>query len=145
MNFKDLQQEWREKLKASGFRDEESAGFLRSGWRRDKEYRAAVSQGDGERRAAMGAAVMGERQEYYRRAGIFLHNYPFRSDVMKRVWRMHTEGRFPSGIAKAVFKSRAYVKSTIRDCKRRMMAYDFNALSEWSGDACEQLEEYNGR
>lgn len=78
--FKSLNDEWKQKLKDSGFadieRDEDSLPDWSTAFARHPEYGRS-------------------KEEYYRLAGQFLHEYRFRGPEgqwMKRIWELHANG-----------------------------------------------------
>jgi len=86
--FKKLQNEWYKKLKDSGFEDIETpGGFLKglsssSGKPSNKE---GYSWGERE-------LYNKSKEEYYRLAGHFLHDYKFESNIEKFIWELHSNG-----------------------------------------------------
>lgn len=82
-DLKALQKIWYEKLKKSGFVDIEdtnsSKQYLKS-WHSIYFHCRYTPQS------------FEEKQEYYRRAGIFLHDHKFDSRLEKAIWSLHSEG-----------------------------------------------------
>jgi len=78
--FKELNDEWREKLKSSGFDDVESAyGRLKTGANNNIEN--------------LHTTVSFElKQEYYRQVGFFLYDHEFKTRFDRDVWELHCEG-----------------------------------------------------
>lgn len=78
--FKDLNAKWRKKLEKSGFEDiENDRGELRSS--DSSEY---IRNFD--------PIAAGAKEEYFRRAGFFLYEYKFETELERRIWELHVEG-----------------------------------------------------
>lgn len=83
-HFMNLQKIWYAKLKQLGFNDIEDTNspkeFLKvwesTNW--VKQYTPEAFQ---------------DRAEYYRLAGLFLHDYTFESFYEETIWRLHSEGK----------------------------------------------------
>lgn len=43
-------------------------------------------------RSRFNATVFDAKEEYYRIAGQFLHDYPFEDKLEKEIWKLHAEG-----------------------------------------------------
>lgn len=90
--FLALKRKWYAKLDKEGFKDiENEAGLLKkwsSYWLRSKHT----------------SATFDAKQEYYRLAGQFLHDYQFGSALDRIIWEMHSEGDSVRGIAVALKK-----------------------------------------
>ena len=85
-NFRKLQKEWYEKLKKSGFEDIEH-------FKNGDMVPKILSPKDAVR---MGVSMeqIEDGFEYYRSAGIFLHEYKFASEFDRKFWEMHASGSF---------------------------------------------------
>lgn len=79
-DFKKLNAKWAKKLKESGFEDIEQDETHLNFW---NGSRLATLYTDEQFQA---------RQEYYRIAGQFLHEYKFDSDLDRTIWEMHANG-----------------------------------------------------
>ncbi len=80
--FKDLQNVWYKKLAASGFNDlEDEKEFLK------KHSLSALIQHTSGR-----LEYVAVKQEYYRLASHFLHDYHFPDAITKYIWKSHSEG-----------------------------------------------------
>ncbi len=76
--FQALQAEWDKKLEESGFDDKEQRdGRLKSWSLKYKNSDPSMCQA---------------KQEYYRAAGHFLHEYEFEYPVERRIWELHSQG-----------------------------------------------------
>lgn len=90
-DFRDLNNKWARKLKKSGFEDIEQPADYKSGvpdgqlksW--SSKYFTSPSRFDPVRFEC--------REEYYRLAGQFLHEYTFNNDTEKSMWQLHCEGQ----------------------------------------------------
>lgn len=90
-SFKKLNDEWSRKLEQSGFEDIEQPTNFKSGlpdgnlkqWA-SSFFIANFRDGDVDKFKA--------KEEYYRLAGQFLHEYKFSNEYEKNVWEMHGEG-----------------------------------------------------
>lgn len=93
--LKQLIKEWDEKLKSEGFHDIEdrNTGLLKS-WSGEVvwdpgEYETPPEKTDGR----YSTLVWKESQaEYYRLAGILVHEGIFKSELYKHIWELHAEG-----------------------------------------------------
>ncbi len=96
---KKLMEQWKKKLKDSGFED------IELDEQRLKEYHSSrfVSMGEEFR----------EKQRYYQLASQLLHTYPFQTRISKTVWRMHAGGESVPTIVKATGMSEFLVKKLI--------------------------------
>ncbi len=88
--FKALNDQWKQKLNSSGFndieRDEDSLQDWSTGFSRHLEYNAS-------------------KEEYYRLAGQFLHEYRFRGKEAawsKKIWELHATGTSIRNIVKQI-------------------------------------------
>lgn len=78
--FIKLQQIWYEKLKASGFEDQENAAGYMKDWPSVRLRRQYTPE------------AFKEKQDYYRIASQLLHEDIFKNDLEKQIWERHTEG-----------------------------------------------------
>lgn len=115
-DFLALQDKWYKKLKSSGFNDvEQDESRLRQSSNTELHKRGLYD--DPLRREA--------RQEYYRLAGQFLHDYEFEDNKEKVIWEMHSDGTSIQDIVVAM-KSRnfkvykRYVHETIQRLAKEM-------------------------
>ncbi len=81
--FKTLQAKWYAKIEKGGFEDIEQADG------RLKLWASGVFK---ERLARKGPNFFEATEEYYRKAGHFLHEHKFESDFAKTVWEFHATG-----------------------------------------------------
>jgi hypothetical protein len=87
-DFKALQKKWEERLKKEGFEDiERKEGRLKSGSVENVRYLYTTEQ-------------FNIKEEYYRLAGQFLHEYKFKSSVERKIWELHSEGMSVRNIIK---------------------------------------------
>lgn len=96
--FKRLKSEWDQKLKDSGFEDAEQP---------DERLKLWSSQFF---RVRQNPVLDNAKEEYYRLAGHFLHDYPFQSELDRAVWSQHAEGVSTRDIADKLKNSEASVK-----------------------------------
>jgi hypothetical protein len=105
--FAALQSQWYGALRGEGFVDIEGAdGLEEPGGRRRRE------RVDWEATA-----------EYYRMAGVFLHDHQFESAIERRIWELHCEGMSHRRIVRELgnrYKHR--VLATIGRLRRTMLA-----------------------
>lgn len=83
MDFKTLQKMWYQRLKDDGFIDIEN---------KEWHSRYFVTQ--------YSPVQFANKQEYFRRAQIFLHEFPFKNRRDRKIWRLHSEGFTLREIAK---------------------------------------------
>jgi hypothetical protein len=81
-SFKALQKAWYQTLKTKGFQDLETEDGVLMSW-------AATIFRVMKRDPLMAT----QKQEYYRLAGLFLHDYTFRNETEKYIWQLHSEGK----------------------------------------------------
>lgn len=106
--FKALQKLWDKKLAASGFQDiEQRDGGLKV-WsdRFCNGYHNEIT--------------MSAKQEYYRAAGHFLHEYEFKTPTEKRIWTLHSEAMSIRNIVKALKKEKLWFVGGHTAHKRRV-------------------------
>lgn len=83
IQFNKLQKRWDNKLKKEGFEDVEER----------KEDRVLLKRWHGPYfQARYKPEVFRAKQEYYRRAGIFLNEYEFQDELSHLAWKLHSEG-----------------------------------------------------
>jgi hypothetical protein len=81
---KELKDSWGKKLEKTGFEDiERSDGTLK---RWDSFYFAREKHGHHH-----GGREF--KEEYYRLAGHFLHDFPFKTDRDRKIWDLHAQGK----------------------------------------------------
>lgn len=121
-----LQEEWDEKLKRSGFVDAENrkTGRLKrsagSSTLRPSEARGTVPLAG--RLSRMASQTSKEATaEYFRLAGVFLHEHPFTSDEDRRIWSAHAEGMSVRGISAALRVSYAQVERAVFRLRATML------------------------
>lgn len=87
LKFEQLQADWYEKLKQSGFEDvEQNEEYL-------KQYSSHNFQSGKNGKSQEGILQNYEsKQEYFRRAGQFLYEHAFENDVAKMIWKFHSDG-----------------------------------------------------
>lgn len=81
-SFKALNEKWQQKLSDKGFKDIETPNEKLRLWH--SEYFANKKRFDPE--------VVEARQNYYRIAGQFLNEHPFKCAFDRKVWTMHADG-----------------------------------------------------
>lgn len=117
--FKDLEQRWYKKLKTSGFDDHENGPGKQDLPLVPKKSGALYFLRDKERYASGGFEV---KQEYYRLAGHFLHEYSFDTDLDFEIWKLHAEGQ---SVRKTVIilahKGIKTYKRQVDECIRRLV------------------------
>lgn len=107
-----LQREWYAKLRASGFEDietgDEHSGLLKT----DKR----IDEGRGDEYAASA--------EYYRRAGVFLHQRTWCDEAERAVWELHADGVGMNEIARRVRRGNTLVCDTVNRLRAEMLRRD---------------------
>jgi hypothetical protein len=99
-----LSREWNKKLEKSGVENiEQEDGNLKQ-WHSFHFARKSHSVQNGGQTS---------KEEYYRLAGHFLHNYPFEVERDRRIWELHAEGLFSPDIVKRLSKQGFRVKTSI--------------------------------
>ena len=95
---KELIEEWRIKLKKSGFNDiERPNGRLKEKNKRTKAYNSQESV-----------------KEYFELLGIYLNNPSIKlSRLERKILELYSEGKYHKEIGETVFRSIAYVKNII--------------------------------
>jgi hypothetical protein len=120
--FQDLQKVWNRKLEKSGFQDiERSDRVGKASGRLKTDALKNITQ-------SYTAEQFAVKEEYYRLAGQFLHDYKFKSDNDRTIWRMHSEGISVRDIIRALKKKgvTAYkdlVHGTIKRLADEMKSY----------------------
>lgn len=120
--FKDLEKKWYDKLEKKGFHDIERTDAVgRESNRLKNDVIAHVLQTYTPEKFAI-------KEEYYRLAGQFLHEYKFKSENERTIWKMHSEGTSVRDIIKALKKKgvTAYkdlVHGTIKRLAEEMKTY----------------------
>lgn len=77
--FLDLKDEWYKKLSSEGFEDIEANEDNLKVW---STYYTAKHR----------YVTREAKEEYYREAGTFLHEYEFSSELERQIWELHAEG-----------------------------------------------------
>ncbi len=88
--FKALQAKWYKKAKDSGFNDIESSETMLN----------PTTLGDTRYMISRGKFLIESKTEYYRLAGMFYHDYKFRSQLDRFLWKHNADGRSSSEIEK---------------------------------------------
>ncbi len=96
--FKDLQAEWYKVLKDSGFKDIEQDEDNLKRW--DSHHFKAQTT----------PTAFQTKQDYYRLAGQFLHDYTFEEEWHTKAWEYHVEGLSTRDIVRTM-KSQGYALS----------------------------------
>lgn len=94
--FNQLQAKWYKKLEKEGFKDIEQDENKLKRW--DSHYFIAQYTSSGEKKTGTShtefdTSRFTAKQEYYRLAGEFLHNYHFDSEVDRKIWELYAEGQ----------------------------------------------------
>lgn len=119
-DFLKLQAKWYGKLKSSGFDDiEQDESRIKNSSNSELQKRGLYD--DPLRREA--------REEYYRLAGQFLHEYEFDSKKERVIWEMHSEGTSIQDIV-AAMKSRNF------KVYKRIVHETIQRLAKEMGDRC---------
>lgn len=108
--FKKLQKIWNKKLTDSGFQDaEQPDGMLKEWSTRFRTHHADPS-------------LYEAKEEYFRRAGQFLHSHAFEDKDSKRVWSMHAQGVSNRDIAKKLkVKTKKRIDDLVKGLKLIML------------------------
>lgn len=124
--FQKLQTEWYKKLKKSGFDDiEETEDLLK--WsapknlihirNRDKQHLFTI------------------REDYYRLAGYFLHDYGFTKESDRLVWEQHVEGTSIRDISKYLkIKKVRMAPTQVKETIHRLRNVMFSKYKELDGE-----------
>lgn len=112
--LKKLQTKWYAKLKKEGFKDVEQPDGNLKVWH---SYFFKVHHNE---------TVYQAKEDYYRKAGHFLHEHIFQDSREKLIWTLHTDGISVRNIVKALHKKRytAYfdlVRNTIKALSQLML------------------------
>lgn len=100
--FNKLQAEWDQKLADSGFVDiEQRDGHIK------KSSRTKFG--------ASSEVAMSAKEEYYRYAGYFLHDYPFPTHVHRRIWELHSQGQGRFRIMATLKAEKVWFESTPKE------------------------------
>ena len=115
--FKELEQKWYSKLASKGFKDLE---------RRDKSGRE-----EGRLKTDpleniphfYNVEQFQIKEEYYRMAGQFLHEYKFKTSIERTIWGMHTQGVSVRNIVKNLqAKGHTAYKDLVHGAIKRLAA-----------------------
>lgn len=101
--FKKLQSKWYSKLKESGFVDAE---------RDEKDLKWAASSSMKQAYTNHGELGVESNTEYFRLAGLFLHDHKFESKMEEIIWEYHAQGESVRDISK-LLKPRGYFVSYV--------------------------------
>lgn len=110
--FKELQAEWYNKLKKTGFEDIEDVNSPREYL---KVWDSTYFQSN------YVPMIFLAKQEYYRRSAIFLMDYTFFNSEEKNIWQHHSEGIPLRQIAKNLNIILSRVRTTIAKLRRIML------------------------
>lgn len=123
--FRKLAKLWDEKLKNSGFEDIERRGQVDVNEYFLKNYTSKdISQN-----LSPDRAVYNEyKQNYFRLAGFFLHDYSFTNSTDKLIWDLHAQGKSMRRISRilksaGIHKATTQVKEIIHRLKALMLEY----------------------
>lgn len=97
---KKLQKKWYDKLKKEGFVDIEQDEDTLKSWHSQLfiNRHTNFTEKSGKREAKFDATWFTSQEEYYRLAGIFLHDHEFKSDIEKLIWELHSAGENKASI-----------------------------------------------
>ena len=109
LNFKQLQKKWNDKLKASGFEDAEDNNGNLKVWHNHLYTREAAP------------VKLKAKEEYYRVAGFFLHDYEFETSKERKIWELHSEGKAFRTIGKKVREPKSEVHRVVTRLKQEML------------------------
>lgn len=110
-DFKRLQKEWYDKLKASGFKDIENGRESNCVW----QDAHVINNGKYNR--------FYSNVDYYRQAGIFLHHFQFESPTDRAVWDLHTNGCTFRDIAKRLNCKVHVVLKIVHKLRDKMLTF----------------------
>lgn len=114
--FKKLNKKWQKKLKDSGFNDLEEMGT--NGTIRLKSWANSIFARSKHHNSTQREATT----EYYRLAGLFLHDYEFEDEEDKLIWELHSQGLSRHSIEKrcgvSTERNRAIVKRLVVEMKK---------------------------
>lgn len=98
--FKKLSKAWEKKLKRSGFEDIEQPADFKSGAPDGnlKQWSASFFSAP----SRFNPQTYQAKEEYYRMAGQFLHQYEFTNKIERLIWQEHSEGHSPDTITKTL-------------------------------------------
>lgn len=99
--FKDLQRLWYDKLEKTGFKEIEQEDGLLKRW----STRVFSDKANGSYYNEK-IEYYKSREEYYRLAGHFLHDYKFANKKEHRIWELHAEGVSIQAIVEIMTKAR---------------------------------------
>jgi DNA-binding NarL/FixJ family response regulator len=111
--YKRLQRKWDRQLRAGGFKDIEyrSTGSLKWWAHRIQDDGATTNN----------ATVRNAQAEYFRRAGQFLHDAVFVTELERRLWELHSEGLSCRAIGRLLSVSKDSVNRMVRRLQARML------------------------
>ncbi len=95
--FKALQDEWYKKLKSDGFEDIEADETKLKRWDSHVFY------------ARHSPTSFAASQEYFRYAGIFLHEHEFKTKAERVIWELHSEGMTTQAIFETLRSRRSKI------------------------------------
>lgn len=90
--FQALKKTWYAKLKSKGFEDAEQDEVNL------KEWHSSIFMRDYDE------LYYKSKEDYYRLAGQFLHDFPFKNKKERRIWELHSQGISLRNIAKILSK-----------------------------------------
>lgn len=110
-SFKDLRAKWAAKLKKSGFEDlEDENGLLKHIGHADYfsiNFNAISAQA---------------KEEYYRKAGYFLYDHKFKTELERKIWELHADGVSIRDIVKILkTKGKKIYKSKVENLLRPLV------------------------
>jgi hypothetical protein len=91
-NFKKLKAHWDKVLKESGFKDIEAGNGNFSSFSTHTKLSSFTPEGLGRFMEKVAHSGLTSREEYYRFAGFFLHDYQFKTTRDKEIWEAHANG-----------------------------------------------------
>lgn len=110
---KELQAEWAKKLADSGFNDIENASNNLKQFHGSRWFSREVN-----------VPQMMLQQEYFARAGQFLHHYAKFTPFTRQLWELHAEGHSYPSIAKLIkTRKKSSVFSTIKELRKEFFLW----------------------
>lgn len=127
-SLKELQKVWYQKLKDEGFKDIEQEGkngFLKEWSRKFRiPYGSQVAKGYTTEDKIRDNEV---KETYYRLAGHFLYDYKFKTETLRNIWELHSEGvsyrniaKILGPITKKLILSKDNIRIFIQDLRKEM-------------------------
>lgn len=121
---KELQDEWRKKLKDSGFHDIEdpTTGKLLGDQACPKPIHSKLDKGSGYVTRIQRYNLL---EPYYRLARLFLNHHPFQSPLEKTIWRLHAEESMGKlRISRQLKIGESQVRRIMQDLKKKLLNFN---------------------